>query len=55
MAAPAVNQTGKVAEGKVTFGLTETTGKINYTYTANAGFCLIETHTGRIRISVKGA
>lgn len=38
MAAPAVNQTGKVAEGKVTFGLTETTGKINYTYTANAGF-----------------
>lgn len=38
MSAPAVGQTGKVAEGKVTFGLTETTGSVNYKYTANAGF-----------------
>ena len=38
MAAPSVGKTGSVSEGKVTFGLTETSGSINYTYTANAGF-----------------
>ncbi|MBP5216691.1 MAG: DUF4097 family beta strand repeat protein [Bacilli bacterium] len=47
--------TGTILTGKI-FDVRAHTGKPEYpSSTANAGFCLIETHTGRIRISVKGA
>jgi len=35
---PVANTTGKPAEGKVIFGLTQPDGSISYSYTANVGF-----------------